>query len=136
MCLCSIDVGVGAEGLVDFLLRERIPSDETWGAAGAFVIGVDQWNAPSIYNSQDQLREPHDKDHCGVEADYREVGTAYRHSELCLTATRTCVRVQGDCAPYRIFGREYRDPFDRTWAFSVWEPQLKMGTIDCDLQVG
>jgi len=42
MCLCSIDVGVGAGGLVDFLLRERIPRVGTCGAGGIFVIGVDQ----------------------------------------------------------------------------------------------
>lgn len=66
----------------------------------------------------------------------RELVTAYRHSELRLCATRTCVRIQGDCAAYRIFGCEYRDAFDRTWQFSIWEAQLEMGTVDRDLQVG
>ena len=72
-----------------------------------------------------------------VESEVRqELVTAYRYSELRLCATRTCVRIESDCAAYRIFGGEYRDTFDRTWQFSIWEAQLKMGTVDRDLQVG
>jgi len=48
-------------------------------------------------------------------AEWDGLVTAYHYSELRLGACGTCVRIQGNCAAYRIFGGEYRDAFDRTW---------------------